>query len=70
MKYAIDKIEDNIVTLENLETKEIENISMDLLPKNIKEGTIIKKTILYEIDKQEEQKRRTSLKNRFHKLKK
>ena len=39
MKYAIDRIEDNIATLENIDNNEIINIDINNLPKNIKEGT-------------------------------
>ena len=38
MRFAIDRINDNIVTLENIETKEMINVDKSLLPKNIKEG--------------------------------
>ena len=41
MKYAVDRIEDNLVIMENLETKEIIEIEKDKLPEDIKDGTIL-----------------------------
>ena len=37
MKYAVDKIEENIVTLESLDTKEKKEVLLEVLPSNIKE---------------------------------
>ena len=42
MKYSVDRIIDNIVVLENLDTKELLEIDIEKLPKNIKDGTILK----------------------------
>ena len=41
MKYAVDKIEGNIVTLESLDTKEKKEVLLEVLPSSIKEGTIL-----------------------------
>ena len=71
MKYAIDRIENNIAILENLDTKEIIEIDINVLPEGSKESSII--TIIdneYKLDAQEEQERKTSLLNRFNKLRK
>lgn len=71
MKYAIDRIENNIAILENLETKEIIEVDISLLPKGSKESSII--TIIdneYKLDIEEEQVRKESLLNRFNKLRK
>ena len=71
MKYAIDRIENNIAILENLDTKEIVEIDINVLPEGSKESSII--TIIdneYKLDTQEEQERKTSLLNRFNKLRK
>ena len=71
MKYAIDRIEENIVTLENLDNNEIININISNLPKNIKEGTILKyENNTYIIDKKEEIERRNRIQEKFNKLKK
>ena len=69
MKYIVDRIEDNIVVLENQDTKEIINIDMSLLPKKIKEGNIlIYKNNSYYIDKEAEIKRRKEILEKFKKL--
>lgn len=71
MKYAIDRIENNIAILENLETKEIIEVDISLLPEGSKESSII--TIIdneYKLDIEEQQVRKASLLNRFNKLRK
>lgn len=71
MKYAIDRIENNIAVLENLETKEIIEVDISLLPEGSKESSII--TIIdneYKLDIEDEQVRKESLLNRFNKLRK
>ena len=71
MKYSVDRIENGIVIVENLETKEKKEIDKKLLPSTIHEGAIL---ILidnqYKMDEEEEQKRLTSLKEKFNKLRK
>lgn len=71
MKYAIDKIENNIVLLESLEDKTKKEVSIDILPKDIKEGTILTyDNNEYKIDLDTETKRKESIKNKFAMLKK
>lgn len=69
MKYAVDRIEDNIVVIENLETREIQEIDKKTLPENIKEGSIL---VLdnneYKLDLNEEELRRKRIKERFNRL--
>ena len=70
MKFAIDRIENNNAILENLKTKEKKEISIQLLPSDIKEGMIIiKNNNKYYIDKDEEIKRRKRIITMFNKLK-
>lgn len=70
MKFAIDRIENNIAILENLKTKEKKEISIQLLPSDVKEGMIIiKNNNKYYIDKEEEIKRRKRIITMFNKLK-
>ena len=69
MKYAVDKIEDNIVTLENIKTKEIIKEDISNLPKNIKEGIILIKRKKYLIDKTTTNKRKIKIRKKFNKLK-
>lgn len=69
MKYALDRIEENIAILENIETGELIKISIFNLPQNIHEGTILKeKNNTYTIDIQEEEKRRKLIEEKFKKL--
>ena len=71
MKYAIDKIEENIVTLESLDTKGKKEVPLEVLPSNIKEGTILTyENEVYKKDEVLEQQRRTSIKNKFDMLRK
>ena len=42
MKYALDRIEENIAILENIQTGEKRKISIFKLPQNLHEGTILK----------------------------
>ena len=70
MIYIVDRIEENIVTLENKDTKEMINIKKDLLPKNIKEGNVLKyENNTYTLDKEEEERRKQSLLLKFNQLK-
>jgi len=71
MKYAVDKIEDNIVTCENIETKKKIEINVNDLPRNIKDGSIIVfENNQYKVDESEEKLRRLSILEKFNKLKK
>lgn len=71
MKYAVDKIEENIVTLESLDTKEKKEILLEVLPSNIKEGTILTyENEVYKKDEVLEQQRKTSIQNKFNMLRK
>ena len=70
MKYAIDRIEENIAILENINTKEKLEINITELPKGIKEGSILViKDNKYIIDEDEEEKRRKIILEKFNKLK-
>lgn len=71
MKYAVDKIESNIVTLESLDTKEKKEVLLEVLPVNIKEGTILTyENDIYTKDQILEQQRRTNIQNKFDMLRK
>ena len=59
MKYAVDEIIDNIVTLEDIETKEKKYIEKELLPEDIYDGAIlIYEDDTYKLDISEETLRR------------
>ena len=71
MKYSIDRIENSIAVLENIDTKEIIEVDVSLLPENIKETNIvIYENKEYKLDKQIEESRKKDLLSRFNKLKK
>lgn len=71
MKYAVDKIENNIVVLENIQDKTIIEIELDKLPPNIKEGNILLyENNTYTIDIETEQKRRETINSKFAMLRK
>lgn len=71
MKYAVDKFEDNIVVLENIESGEIEEHEKTELPDGIHEGSILVfETDGFKIDEDIEKERRMSLRERMEKLKK
>jgi hypothetical protein len=71
MKYSVDRIENNIAILENLDTKELIEVEVTILPQNIKESNIlIYENNQYLLDKDTEQQRKKDLLSRFNKLKK
>lgn len=71
MKYVVDKIEGNITILESLDTKEKKEVLLEVLPPNIKEGTILTyENNIFTKDEVLEQQRRTSIQNKFDKLRK
>ena len=71
MKYAIDRIEENIAILESINDKTQKEVPIKVLPSNIKEGTILTyENNIYKIDEVTEHERRTSIKNKFDMLKK
>ena len=71
MKYSVDRIENDIAVLENLETKDIIEVELKELPSNIKEKNIlIYENNVYKIDKKIEEERKENILNRFNKLKK
>ncbi|MBQ3511493.1 MAG: DUF3006 domain-containing protein [Bacilli bacterium] len=70
MKYAVDRIEDDIVVLENITSGDIINENIKKLPNNIKEGTIlIKKDNGYSLDLNTEKERRDDFRSRLERLK-
>jgi hypothetical protein len=71
MKYAVDRIEGNIAILESLTTKEQKEVNIEVLPTDIKEGTILSyENEIYKNDKVLEHQRRKSIQNKFNMLKK
>lgn len=71
MKYSIDRIENDIAVLENIDTNELIEVEISLLPENIKETNIvIYEDDGYKLDQQTEENRKKDLLSRFNKLKK
>ena len=70
MKYAVDEIIDNIVTLEDIETKEKKYIEKELLPEDIYDGAIlIYEDDTYKLDISEETLRRKRIIEKLNRLK-
>ncbi len=71
MKYIVDRIEENIVILENQNTKEMVEVEKNLLPKEIKDGSVLNyDNETYSLDLDSELLRRKSILERFNKLRK
>ena len=69
MKFAIDRIEGNIAVCQNIENKEIVQIDVCKLPKEIKEGSVVffdGKD--YFLDEEEENKIRKRIEDKMNKL--
>lgn len=70
MKYVVDRIEEDIVVLENIETNEIREESIKILPDNVKEGSVLLyDNNLYILDNDEEKIRRERIQNKLERLK-
>ena len=69
-KYSVDRIEDNIVVLENISTGEIIEINIDSIDFDVVEGNILVcNDGVFSLDKKEEDIRRSSLRERLERLK-
>ena len=70
MKYAVDKIIEDIVVLENVSTGEIIEKKLNELPKGVCEGSILfNENNNFFIDKDYELSRKESLRERLERLK-
>ena len=68
-KYIVDRIEGDIVVLEDLSTKKIKNVSIEKLPK-VKEGDALKyENKEYTLDNETKSKREEDIKAKFERLK-
>lgn len=71
MKYAIDRIENEIAILENITDGTKIEINLSKLPSGSKEGTILLyQDEQYTIDLDEEQKRKERIESKFAMLRK
>lgn len=67
--YTIEKIENNIVTLEDRNTKILIDVEKNILPKNIKDGDILELiNNEYKINKQLTKATKNRIKNKFNSL--
>lgn len=70
MKFSVDRIEENVVIIQNLTTKEIIEISKDILPNNIQDGSIITyEKNKYVIDNKYKKKREAIIREKMERLK-
>lgn len=70
MKYAVDKIEDDLVVCEELTTGEKITLNKNEIKGDVHEGTIIiKSDPSYEVNNQEEENRRKLLQEKLNRLK-
>lgn len=70
MNYAVDRIDENIATIENIINKEKKEVPLELLPKNVKEGSVI--TLeggTYILNSKEEETRRKIIEEKLNRLK-
>lgn len=71
MKYAVDSIVDEIAVIEEIETGDKKEVSLEILPEEIQEGNILAyRDGEYYIDRQYEAVRRQSLEEKMEELKK
>lgn len=70
MKYAVDRIIEDIVVLEDIETGELVELKKHELPNEVHEGSIlVKNDTGYTLDENTEKERRESLRERLERLK-
>ncbi len=71
MKYAVDRIEDNIAVLENITTKEKKEVELTSLPSEVHEKAILmEEKGIFKIDTIEEENRKKILREKMERLKK
>ena len=70
MKYAVDQIVDEIAVIEDIETGDKKEISLELLPEEVQEGNVLLyQDNEYYINKEYEAVRRQSLEEKMEELK-
>lgn len=71
MMYSVDKIENDVATIENLLTKELINVKLKDLPNNVKEKDVLKYDgNSYMLDESLKEKRTRMLKDKMELLRK
>lgn len=67
--WAVDQIENTTAIIENITTKEKKEVNIQLLPQNIKEGSLISyKNKNYKLELTQEKQRRIDILEKFQKL--
>lgn len=70
MKYSIDRIENDKIIVQNLETLQMEEISKDKIPLSVRDGDILKlENNTYQLDETEKEKRKKRIQEKLNKLK-
>ncbi len=70
MKYAVDKIEEDLIVCEEITTGEKITLNKNEIKGKVHEGTIIiKNSTSYEVNEQEEENRRNFLQEKLNSLK-
>ncbi len=70
MKYAVDRIENDIVVLENIENNKIINVELSRMPRKVKEGDILVfKDNCYALDNNEKKIRLNRIREKMQRLK-
>ena len=70
MRFAVDRIEDNIVVLQKLDTKEIIEIEKCKLPFMISDGTVLKlEDGIFLLDTSSEEEIRNRIREKMERLK-
>lgn len=68
MKYSVDRIENDKIIVQNLETLQMEEISKDKIPFSVRDGDILKlENNTYQLDEAEKRKKR--IQEKLNKLK-
>ena len=69
MKYAIDKIENNVALLENIKDGSKKEVDIKMLPLNVKETDILSYNCkVYLVDNNEKEKRIKIIREKMEKL--
>lgn len=70
MKYSVDRIENDKIIVQNLETLQMEEIAKEKIPFSIQEGDIIKlENNTYQLDEEEKEIRKKRIQEKLNKLK-
>lgn len=70
MKYSVDRVENDKIIVQNLETLQMEEILKDKIPFSVQDGDILKlENNTYQLDKDEKEKRKKRIQEKLNKLK-